>query len=134
MTEYDIIIDFVKTFYIFTVAKQGGEKIIFIHDSLERPETKKVYWVGEIFETSIYFVWDKAKDMTGIDINKKENYEVLSFLNKCLRCAQTMSFIKFVLDSLDKETRKYSFSMKSIPEEFPLIFVDEENQFSVEMS
>lgn len=122
MSEYEFIIDYVKSFYSFTIAKNYDNKIIYIHDSLEQPKTKKVYWVGVIFGVEIYFVWDKAEEITKINIEKRENYRILSFLCKCLKCSQTMSFIKFVIDSIDKNNKTYTFCLNEIQEEIPLIF------------
>lgn len=134
MTESEIIIDFVKTFYFLTFKKDGEGMKIFIHDSLEPKETKKVYWIGNIFSSEIYFVWDKAEQMTGINIHSKENSSAMKHLFKCLKCTQTISFIKFVIDSVTKEDKKFSFYINDIQEEFPLLFANDEIQSPVEMS
>jgi hypothetical protein len=67
-------------------------------------------------------VWDKAEQITNIDIHKKENSELKSELIKCLKNSQTFSFLKYNLDMFDKSNKKISYNLQEIKEEFPVLF------------
>ena len=78
--------------------------------------------MGQVLGYDVFLVWDKAEDITNIDIHRKENTEIKSYLIKCLKNSQTFSFLKYNLDSFDKNNKKISYNLQEIKEEFPGLF------------
>jgi|688.fasta_scaffold65311_5 capsid portal protein len=122
MDSKELCLDFIKNFYSITISSEVGDKTIILHDCLEKYGTKKIYWMGQIMGYDVFLVWDKAEQITNIDIHKKENSELKSELIKCLKNSQTFSFLKYNLDMFDKSNKKISYNLQEIKEEFPVLF------------
>ena len=122
MDSKELCLDFIKNFYSITISSEVGDKTIILHDCLENNGTKKIYWMGQILGYDVFLVWDKAEQITNIDIHKKENSELKSELIKCLKNSQTFSFLKYNLDMFDKSNKKISYNLQEIKEEFPVLF------------
>lgn len=122
MDTKELCLDFIKNFYSITITSEGGDKMIILHDCLEHNGTKKIYWMGQVLGYDVFLVWDKAEDITNIDIHRKENTEIKSYLIKCLKNSQTFSFLKYNLDSFDKNNKKISYNLQEIKDEFPVLF------------
>lgn len=122
MDSKELCLDFIKNFYSITISSEVGDKTIILHDCLEKHRTKKIYWMGQIMGYDVFLVWDKAEQITNIDIHRKENAEIKSELIKCLKNTQTFSFLKYNLDMFDKSNKKISYNLQEIKEEFPVLF------------
>lgn len=124
MEESEICLDFIKNFYWITVTSDGDKMIIF-HDCLEVSKTNKLKWIGAVMGVDIFLIWDKAEQITTINIDKKDNTKTISAITKSFKNPQTFSFIKYLIDSFDKRNRKVSMPLEEIKEEFPSLYFNE---------
>ena len=125
MTEKDICIDFIKHFYYVTASKAYNDDTIIFHDCCEVPSTNKLNYVGTVFGFDVFLVWDKAEKITAINIQKKDNDCVVHFA-KMIKHSQTFSFIKYLVESLNKYDRTIQMPLSEVKEEFPLLYSYEE--------
>ena len=125
MTEKDICIDFIKHFYYVTASKAYNDETIIFHDCCEVRETNKLNYVGTVFGFDVFLVWDKAEKITTINIQKKDNDCVIHFA-KMIKHSQTFSFIKYLVESLNKHDRTIQMPLSDVKEEFPLLYGYEE--------
>ena len=125
MSNIDIVLDYIKTFYQVTVIK-GEPNMIMFHDCIEIKNTAQVHFVGKAFGFEIYLVWDKAQIYTNIDIYKKESAEVVAEFARKIKNVQTHSFLKYLAESLNKFDKKIQLLLRDVPEEFPGLYEDYE--------
>ena len=130
MTEKDICLDFIKHFYYVTVIKSVGDDIIVFHDCCETSNTNKLHYLGTVFGFDLFLTWDKAEKLTNINIQKKDNDSIVNFA-KMLKHSQTFSFIKYLIESVNKRDNKIQLPLNEVKEEFPLLYDNEsvENNF-----
>jgi hypothetical protein len=122
MSDLELCLDFVKEFYSITVRKSYGESVIILHDCLETKETNNLHYIGTVMGTDVYFIWDKAKIVTGINLDLKSNSEILPTITSKFKNIQTFSFIKYLLESIDKRDKGVVIDLIEVKEEFPALY------------
>lgn len=125
MTEKDICLDFIKHFYYVTASKAYNDNTIIFHDCCEVTKTNKLNYVGTVFGYDVFLVWDKAEKITTINIQKKDN-DCIKHFTKMIKHSQTFSFIKYLVESLNKYDRTIQMPLSDVKEEFPLLYAYEE--------
>lgn len=125
MTEKDICLDFIKHFYYVTITKSYGDETIIFHDCCEIIKTSKLHYIGTVFGFDVFLTWDKAEKLTTINLQKKDNDTIVSFA-KMIKHSQTFSFIKYLVESLNKYDKTIQMPLNDVKEEFPLLYGYEE--------
>lgn len=124
MSDLELCIEFVKDFYSVTVRKSYGDNVIVLHDCLEKSQTKKLHFIGTVMGYDVFFIWDKAEDITGINIDLKVNSKILPTISGKLKNIQTFSFFKYLIDSTDRRDKSITINMSEVMEEFPSLYGD----------
>lgn len=122
MSDLELCVEFVKDFYSVTVRKSYGDNVIVLHDCLEKSETNKLHFIGAVMGYDVFFIWDKAENMTGININLKDNSKILPTVSSKFKNVQTFSFFKYLIDSTDKHNKSITINMSEVMEEFPSLY------------
>jgi len=124
MSDLELCIEFVKDFYSITVRTSNGDNVIVLHDCLEKSETKKLHFIGAVMGYDVFFIWDKAENITGINIDLKVNSKILPTVSSKFKNIQTFSFFKYLIDSTDKYNKSITINMSEVMEEFPSLYGD----------
>lgn len=124
MSDLELCVEFVKDFYSVTVRKSYGDNVIILHDCLEKSETRKLHFIGAVMGYDVFFIWDKAEDMTGVNIDLKVNSKILPTISNRLKNIQTFSFFKYLIDSTDKRDKSITIELSEVMEEFPSLYGD----------
>jgi hypothetical protein len=121
-----VIINFVRKYYVLDFSSTrgflgGGGKLI-IRDEFDTELTGQMITLSVIKNNEVYFVWNKARVVTGIDPYHKSFVDTLpELIMKSFRHPKTYDFFK----DLYKEKIDIIISLCDIPQEFPSLFEDE---------
>lgn len=122
MSDLELCLDFVKEFYSLTVRKSYGDNVIILHDCLETKETSELHFIGTVMGYDVFFVWDKAKIITGVNLFLKTNSDILPTITSKFKNIQTFSFFKYLIESVDKKDRGIVIDLNEVKEEFPGLY------------
>jgi hypothetical protein len=122
-----ILIDFIKKYYVLDfsntrglLSNSGGKLII--RDEFDTQLSGQMIPLSVIKDNEVYFVWNKARVVTGVDPYHKKFVDTLpGLIIQSFRHARTYDFFR----DLYKERIDIIIPLCDIPQEFPDLFTDE---------
>lgn len=122
-----ILIDFIKKYYVLDfsntrglLSNSGGKLII--RDEFDTQLSGQMIPLSVIKDNEVYFVWNKARVVTGVDPYHKKFVDTLpGLIIQSFRHPKTYDFFR----DLYKERIDIIIPLCDIPQEFPDLFTDE---------
>ena len=122
-----ILIEFIKKYYVLDFSNTrgllsgtGGKLII--RDEFDTELSGQMIPLSVVKDKEVYFVWNKARVVTGIDPYHKKFVDTLpNLIIQSFRHPKTYDFFRH----LYKEKIDIIISLCDIPQEFPDLFSDE---------
>jgi hypothetical protein len=122
-----ILIEFIKKYYVLDFSNtrgllSGTSGKLIIRDEFDTELSGQMIPLSVVKDKEVYFVWNKARVVTGIDPYHKKFVDTLpNLIIQSFRHPKTYDFFR----DLYKEKIDIIISLCDIPQEFPDLFSDE---------
>lgn len=121
-----ILIDFIKKYYVLDFSNtrgllSGTSGKLIIRDEFDTQLSGQMIPLSVVKDNEVYFVWNKARVVTGVDPYHKKFVDTLpNLIIQSFRHPKTYDFFR----DLYKERIDIIIPLCDIPQEFPDLFTD----------